>query len=63
MSLAIDLTFDIFVLKKMWRFHGPCEYFFCELPMTPSHFYAFKIGFSFALKFHLHFTSISILTF
>jgi hypothetical protein len=63
MSLAIGLIFNIFVLKTMGRSHGPCEYFFCKVPMTPFHFYAFKIGVSFALKFHLHFTSISIMTF
>jgi hypothetical protein len=32
-SLAIGLTFGIF-MSKMGRFHGPCEYFLCEFPLT-----------------------------
>jgi len=37
----------------MGRFHGPCEYFFCELPMSSLLFYAFKtIRCPFSLNLH-----------
>jgi hypothetical protein len=42
----------------MGRFQGPCELFTYKLPMTPSLFCLFKIGIPFALKFHMHSTSI-----
>jgi hypothetical protein len=51
-----------FSCKTMGRFHGPCEYFFCKLPMTPF-FHAFKTRVPFALEFHLHSASISVVTF
>jgi hypothetical protein len=52
-SLVIGLTFGIFMLHN-GRFHGPCEYFFCEFPMTSLFFCPFKIvRCQFSLKFHL----------
>jgi len=63
MRLAIGLTFGIFMLNN-GRFHGPCEYFFCELPMTSLFFCPFKIvRCQFSLKFHLQSISLSIVTF
>jgi hypothetical protein len=47
----------------MGRFHGPCEHFTYELPFTPSFFCLFKIEMPFALEFHVHFTSIFVVTF
>jgi hypothetical protein len=52
-SLMIGLAFGIFD-QIMGRFHGPCEYFFCELPMFFLLFCAFKIiKCPFSLNFHL----------
>jgi hypothetical protein len=41
-----------FSCQTMGRFHGPCEHSTCELLMTPSIFWLFKIGIPFAFKFH-----------
>jgi len=53
-SLVIGLVFGIFMLDNGEVSWFGCEYFFCELLMTPPLFYAFKIVGSFTLYLHLH---------
>jgi hypothetical protein len=52
-SLTIGL-FLAFSCQIMGRFHGPCEYFLCEIPMISFPFYAFRtVRCPFSFKFHL----------
>jgi hypothetical protein len=62
MSLAISLTFGIFLLE-MGMVHGPCEYFIFQLSTTLIFLFTFNTIIPFAFKFHLHFYSNSVVTF
>jgi len=61
MNLVIGLAF---LCQTMGRFHGPCEYFFYELPMISLLFFAFKtVRCPCSLNFHLQSISFFIITF